>query len=733
MIESVKIKDVASYTGEGQVLENLSEVNFLFGSNGTGKTTISRVIEDPGLGPECGLEWKGDNELEAAVYNRDFQEKNFDQVKTLDGVFTLGEKSIETKKRIEELKGEIEEVDDKISGCKKSLNGSEATEGKRKELQEIERRFEEDCWRLKTSHDEHFKEVFKGYRSSKAKFKDKLLDEEASNNQRVLGLDSLIERSERLFDETLSEEEQLSKLSPQPLVQHESNPILQKAIVGASDVDIASLIEKLGNSDWVRTGRDYLNESGDVCPFCQQPVKSTLEDELREYFGDEFERDKQKVEGLLHEYQEASRSAIQQVREMDKDDRFVDIDALDAATEKAIRILEENKLKIESKVSEPSKRVSMKSTGNIIDRINDLIKSANDEIRRSNEVVSNLQQEKSELKSQVWRYVVDEAEPVIQKYRKDVENVTKAINGIEGRLQKLYQEKENKEKKVERLEEQVTSITPTATEINKILDSFGFKDFSLAETDTDTGYQLVRPDGSNAKQTLSEGEKTFVTFLYFYHLLKGSAEKTGATKDRIVVFDDPVSSLDSDVLFVVSSLIRRLCDKVGAGNSQIKQVFVLTHNVYFYRQLTFRHSDWKGNCSFWVVRKNKDGSYITGYDSNPIRSSYELLWGEVYREDNSDLVVQNAMRRIIEYYFKFLGGFRFNEIEEELDGVEKKMCKSLISWLHAGSHDAGDDVFVRVGKEAIDAYKKVFKKIFTEMGHKSHFEMMKARLGNGSS
>ena len=53
---------------------------------------------------------------------------------------------------------------------------------------------------------------------------------------------------------------------------------------------------------------------------------------------------------------------------------------------------------------------------------------------------------------------------------------------------------------------------------------------------------------------MSEGEKTFVTFLYFYHLLKGSESDSGMTTDRIVVFDDPVSSLDSDVLFIVSRL-----------------------------------------------------------------------------------------------------------------------------------------------------------------------------------
>ncbi|MFH0083694.1 AAA family ATPase, partial [Pseudomonas aeruginosa] len=71
--------------------------------------------------------------------------------------------------------------------------------------------------------------------------------------------------------------------------------------------------------------------------------------------------------------------------------------------------------------------------------------------------------------------------------------------------------------------------------------------------------------GMDAKETLSEGERTFVTFLYFYHLLKGSDSESGVTTDRIVVFDDPVSSLDSDILFIVSSLIKALFDEVRQG------------------------------------------------------------------------------------------------------------------------------------------------------------------------
>src|SRR5690606_10104250 len=139
-------------------------------------------------------------------------------------------------------------------------------------------------------------------------------------------------------------------------------------------------------------------------------------------------------------------------------------------------------------------------------------------------------------------------------------------------------------------------------------------------------YRLARPNGDDARETLSEGEKTFVTFLYFYYLLKGSTSETGVATDRIVVFDDPVSSLDSDVLFIVSSLMKEVCNDARQGLGQIKQVFVLTHNVYFHKELTYCKRPAGGALkseSFWIVRKVGQQSKVERHASNPVKTGYE--------------------------------------------------------------------------------------------------------------
>ncbi|MGB9291196.1 MAG: AAA family ATPase, partial [Terracidiphilus sp.] len=234
--------------------------------------------------------------------------------------------------------------------------------------------------------------------------------------------------------------------------------------------------------------------------------------------------------------------------------------------------------------------------------------------------------------------------------------------------------------------------------------------------------------GSDAKNTLSEGEQSFITFLYFFHLLKGSNSDSGMTRDRVVVFDDPVSSLDSDVLFIVSSLIKRAIEEVRANQGNTKQIFVLTHNVYFYKEITFNQrrsgSDALNDETFWTIRKVNGCSTIHQHKKNPITTGYDLLWSEVREPNPTSQTIQNTLRRILEHYFRILGGMSPDDIVGYFDGEEKLICKSLLSWMSEGSHAVPDDVFLAADANTIQKYLEVFKMIFVRLGHESHYNMM---------
>src|SRR5690606_36938897 len=140
-----------------------------------------------------------------------------------------------------------------------------------------------------------------------------------------------------------------------------------------------------------------------------------------------------------------------------------------------------------------------------------------------------------------------------------------AIKSLGEQIDKRAEELEAKNAEIGESERKITSIKPTIDAINKLLKSFGFVNFYLVESAENGFYEVKRPGGEDAKHTLSEGEKPFITFLYFYHLIGGSFSASGATTDRIVVFDDPVSSLDADILFIVCNLIKGIVNEMRAG------------------------------------------------------------------------------------------------------------------------------------------------------------------------
>jgi len=729
MIESIYISGVATFGSDAETLDGLSQFNYIFGGNGTGKTTISRIIANEEEYFNCSVNWRGGTKLQPLVYNRDFVEKNFEQSTELKGIFTLGEKNVETIKKIAETKREIDELNTKIENLSINLKGEYGTGGKKGELASLEEEFKNKCWKQKQKHDGNFKGAFEGYRNSSENFKNKILQESDSNKAILKDLADLEKKAETVFGPAPTLEPSIPAIEEDAILSHESNPILKKRVIGKDDVDIAAMIKKLGNSDWVRAGITYYEENDMVCPFCQQSTTEAFAQSLNEFFDETFEADTKAIDDLFTNYKTDSERLRQQLDSIiTNPSKFLDVEKLKAEKDLFDSKVSSNIQRLELKKKEPSQVVEMESLSNIISTIKDLIASANARIAEHNKVVENIKKERHDLTAQVWKYLLEiELKDDLVYYKKRKNDLSKAIDSMEKKIAEVKAEKRKKETKLRELEKQMTSIQPTIDGINGILASFGFQGFRLAKSDNGKSYKLIRPNGEDAKDTLSEGEKNFICFLYFYHLLKGSDSESGITTDRVVVFDDPVSSLDSDILFVVSSLIKGLFDEVRAGTGYIKQVFVLTHNVYFHREVTFnpnRRDRAMNEETFWIIRKSGLVSKIERHDSNPIKTSYELLWAEVRNPDRSNLTIQNTLRRILENYFKILGGVNPDEICSMFEGKNRQICKSLFSWVHAGSHYAHDDIYLSVDDAMVETYLKVFKDIFDKTGHSAHYEMM---------
>ena len=728
MIESITISKVASYTTNTEVLDGFSQFNFLFGSNGTGKTTLSRIIADESRFTTCCVKWKGDKKLQTLVYNQDFVERNFNQSSELKGVFTLGEKQVDIQSKIATKKAELDEISRNMERFNQSLQGEDGNGGKEGELTTLENELKEKCWAKKQRHDERLQGGFEGFRNNAEKFKNNVLSENASNVATLLTLAELEKKAENIYGPRPTAETTISIVDTTKLLLHESNPILKKRVIGKEDVDIAAMIKKLGNSDWVQDGRAYYSINDEFCPFCQQKTTAAFARSVSGYFDDLFTTDRTAIDNLATNYAiDASRIQQEVANILAVQSRFLDVEKLKIEKDLLDTKITLNYQRLAKKKKEASHVVELDSLSNVCTAIRNLIEDANSKIAVHNKMVANLTIERATLTSQIWRFIVEELKPDLVSYKASKVGLEAAVEKLRLKISAAKRDKETKEREIYELERQITSIQPTIKDINRLLSLFGFEGFTLANAESGYSYKLIRSDGSDAKATLSEGEKTFVTFLYFYHMLKGSESETGTTTDRIVVFDDPVSSLDSDILFIVSSLIKGLFDDMRAETGHIKQIFVLTHNVYFHKEVTYnqnRKDVAMNEESFWIVRKTRNGSTVGKHTTNPIKTSYELLWSEIRKPDRSNLAIQNTVRRILENYFKILGGINFEDLCNQFDGKQKLICKSLCSWIHDGSHYAHDDLYVSIEDSMVDTYLLVFRAIFDKMGHIAHYKMM---------
>jgi wobble nucleotide-excising tRNase len=728
MIESISIASVATYASKPETLSELSLFNFLFGSNATGKTTVSRVIADEANFPTCSVTWKGGTKIQPMVYNHDFVERNLIQSAELKGVFTLGEKQVDTLAKIATAKGELDALTARIENLTLGLQSVDGTGGKKGELATLEAGLKEKCWAQKQKHDAKLQGAFEGYRNSSEKFKTKILQELASNTATLQTQADLEKRAESVFGPTPMPEATIPALDTAKLIAHEANPILKKRVIGKEDVDIAAMIKKLGNSDWIREGREFYEVNDGTCPFCQQSTTEAFAQSLNEYFDETFVADSKAIEDLASNYATDAARLQQQLEAIIAAPlKFLDVEKLKTERELLGTKIALNIQRLAGKKKEASQVVELESVGDVAAAIKGLIDTANGQVAAHNRMVSNLATERTTLTAQVWKFVLEELKTDLAEFKTAKYGLDKAIAAMTAQIENATTDKAKKAAEIRELEKQTTSVQPTIDGINQLLASFGFQGFKIAKAPSGTSYKLVRADGTDAKATLSEGEKTFVTFLYFYHLLKGSESDSGMTTDRIVVFDDPVSSLDSDILFIVGSLIKGLFDEVRAGTGHIKQIFVLTHNVYFHKEVTYnskRKDVAMNEETFWIVRKPGLVSKIEKHSTNPIKTSYELLWAEVRKQDRSNLGIQNTLRRILENYFKILGGMEFDALCAMFDGKEKIICKSLCSWVHDGSHYSHDDLYVSIDDSTVDNYLKVFRRIFDKSGHAAHYRMM---------
>lgn len=728
MIKSINIKNVATYDNQGVQLNDLKKISFIYGANGCGKTTISNLIHDC-LDPkfcDCTIMWQNELPLKILVYNKEFRERNFGKGK-LNGVFTLGEATGEQIKEIENKNDKLKTI--KADGQQKR----ETLEKQKKTKEDLENSFKETTWiKVYKKNETAFKEAFQGS-LQKESFKSKLLQEFESNNTALDTLEDLKAKAVTIFGEQPQRIDPINQISFERVLEIEANGIWKKIIVGKADVDIAKLIQRLSINDWVNQGREFIED--ETCPFCQQKtITNDFKTQLENFFDETYLNDIKLLKELKQEYNTLTQNIINELNGIETNQKAfgktkLNLDKFSAYLKTLISQNTANNEYVINKTKEPSRAVELISIKEQADLVTELINQANVEIKKHNDIVLNYATERSNLIKSIWKYLIEEFKTEITTFNSQINGLVKGIESLEKQRKEKLDEYKKLDAEIKNLSKNVTSIQPTINEINTILKSYGFLNFEIVPTKEEGFYQIQREDGSIAETTLSEGEITFITFLYYLQLAKGGISEDEVNIERVLVIDDPISSLDSNVLFVVSTLIKDIIRNIKADIGNIRQLILLTHNVYFHKEVSFIDGRTKvcNKTNFWILRKNDKVTTLQNFGmDNPIQSSYELLWRELKNESiSTSLTIQNIMRRIIENYFKLLGKYGDDDLILKFNTKEEQeICRSLISWINDGSHSINDDLYVELQDRTIETYKKVFKDIFVLTDHEGHYNMM---------
>lgn len=745
-IERINL-NMATFTGEAI---DPTYINFIFGKNGTGKTTIAQALR-----AGTTLTWSNivDHQpIPIRVFDRDFIDRNIARLDGLGGVFTLGQDNIETVQKVKALQSQLQMA--RTSAGEYGTKASQLTE----QLKAARTDFDDQCWAATQELRSVMSEAFSGMRKSKKSLSDYILKQTNPVNH---VLDELKRQYKLAHDTTATTYQTLASLE----INLPDDTILATPITSKVESEYSRFLAKLDASDWVRNGHSrYAAGAGDQCPYCQQQLPPDFEQTLKTCFDTGYEQQLSALQSFAQLY----RQAVSVLDQMPSAAQIAPMDGVElGAYNTLLGALKDrttgNLALIDKKINAPSLTVSLEPLDEQVTLLNDEIARLNAVITAHNDTVANQAQSRKDCTTKAA-----ELAAFLLKQQVDTYNTKKAT--LEAQEQETLDAKKSAENQALGYEQQIhaleASVANTTTVMNQINDHLrrsGFQGFHLrAHRDQPNTYQVVRADGSTA-QGLSEGEQNFIAFLYFYFLIQGSTTPNTTSQKIVVVIDDPVSSMDTDALHIVASLVRglidectRLADPQYHQNSDgfIEQIFILTHNPYFMDAVSRqRIKDYRFVSLFKVTKKDNQSTIETCVrpgpeqpacleNYSPVTNSYAAMWEE-YREVKNPQALLGICQRILDHYFLHISGHEATSLAEEIlvknrhrfvstsnDSVEEvtslNHAAALLAQLDTKHSPVGFDEVYATGDINEEQCRQAFRTIFEAMGQAQHFNMMNA-------
>ena len=712
------MKNVASYKDEAILKTDNKKEVLIYGLNGTGKSTMSNYLynREAEKYVNCTIEGLSSNE-NVLVYNQQFVEDNFYNADTINGIFTLSKENKEAQIAIEKASNIINNL------LKERENNEKIFNVKNTEFESFKKQTEDKLWKIKTEYsggDRVLEYCIEGYKGNKDKLMNHLISVEKKDEVKT------IEEIKKEVTLLKNGEEKIELINPIAIDidENDCKDILSKVIVGNENSTVSKLIYELECSDWVKQGLDYINAGSDekqVCPFCQSnTITKEFISEVKSFFDESYEKDMEAIKNYYNQYLDE----LQRIDNIELNKNAVIDDEVvlkfNTLKRELVSEMRDNSNLFTEKQKTPNASIGLVSVYDRVEEINSFLNNINDKIENYNRKIENRINELEILKEEFWYSIRLDKDDIVSDYiikknknEKDSREFEENDKKIEQKISAQRTIIEDSQKKTVNIEEAIKSI-------NYGLRDLGISDFRIENDEEHKDmYKLVRGEEKGVFKSLSEGEKMVISFLYFVELCKGKKGVRDTETKKIIVIDDPITSMSHIYVFNIGQLIQRSF----MNNAKFDQVIVLTHNLYFFYELVRKNPknrDKKQSLIRLVKNNNISNFYEMHY--NEIQNDYQSYWDIIKEEKDNEVLLANCMRNILEYFFGFIDKQPLHNVFQKEIFKDNKY-HAFERYINRESHSDGQNLF-DFKEFDYDAFREAFKLVFEESGYIEHYNRM---------
>jgi len=733
MIEYIDIPNFGSFMNfvwstsirdSGNNVAKFKKLNIIYGRNYSGKTTLSRIFrslqtgdlpdnyENPtfSVSTDSGAITQSQiptDDYHIRVYNRDFVDDHLSFLRDQEGKITpfaiIGSENKAIETEIAEKEKELGNVEDQTGLRYKHATKNAEFLAKQGAKYKAEKSLKAKLTNKATQppagikHNPIYKDpnyntpkIQADIETIRKQFFEILDEKERKEREALLNETALSDiEKELVFNATISSLNETAK------------DILSKKIMPTKPIQ--ELLDDAVLQAWVKEGIPHHRNKRNKCGFCGQTLPPDLWKKLDKHFNKEsadleaalqnhielIEKERKSVDAIVTveskdfystfqvSFQEAKKAIDDEVSKygaaLDSIIKSLSARAADIFTPKSLPELTDSSTEIAAKVA---------VMNGIIDQNN----------KKTASLAEDQQKAREELRlSEIAQFIQDID---LSGEEKKVAALQKEVDDLKTDVQELHTKIPVLEERIGNLRIQLKDEKKGAEKVNEYLNHyFGHEGLRLeAVEDTETSsfkFQILR--GNKPAYNLSEGECSLVSFCYFIAKLEDTDSKG---KKLVIYLDDPVSSLDSNHIFFVFSLIENLIarpeedtngnkvlDAEGKPVYRYEQLFISTHNLEFLKYLKKLSRPKKNHEYFLVVVKDKSSTLelMPSYLKNYI-TEFNYLFGEIYTcSDPANAATEyhcfydfgNNLRKFLEAYLFFKYPFSVNDQQDYNRRIEK--------------------------------------------------------------